>query len=203
MIVRARLMAGLRAIGIGYGLLAVLFLITRRLLFPDDPILSSMVEDYRTISSTSGAYGEGLAMVAFLSVVILLVVWMLFWMARAGGVVVWLAGMAGIGFNFFTSGFVLLDNDRVVTHTTVFIYAFTIVTGITFLVLIGLCVRTRLLNWSVAGILAVAWMMLSGVSIMLPGSLFLDERIMLVLWIGFASMPLMTVPLTLHVQRHG
>jgi hypothetical protein len=202
---RARVAAGIKGMLWAYALLFVTLAIVFRVFFPGHPLHTAVVQDLRETTNTSGPYLEGMLMLAFYFAVVVLGVWSLFWVGRAAGVAVWVAGLVG-GLQFWRLGQLYVvaggaEDSSPVLMT--FVYALTAlaVAGLLLSYVVA-CKRGHVSPRGLVGV-AVAAVVL-GVVAFACGSFLPTRRTWLVaLWLAVPVIPFATLPLTIDRQRHG
>jgi len=101
---KVRIMVSLKAIAIAYGLLAVTYAVSNVILFGSRNPIDSLINDLELITSTYGSSANSYLMLAAAVWLALVVVWSLFWMGRAAGVVAWIAGLLAAGYFYVDGG---------------------------------------------------------------------------------------------------
>lgn len=204
-IARAKLRAGVRAVFWAYVLLLAVFLVTFKWRFPNDPILPSLVSDLRVITSTQGPYSEGLALFAIVGITTVLAVWTLFWLARASGVFVMLAGVIVALWSAWAGGIYVVDMDtgEFTTPEQVFIIPFSILMGVAGAIAMLVAVyRGYISPLKFAGVV-VLWFVLLGLAIYADRVAQFDQPLyIMAAWLFLPAVPLASVPLALEWQRH-
>lgn len=201
---RARLKAGVKAILWGYALLVPAYVIAFKLQFPGEPIIPSLVQDLRVITSTQGPFAEGLALLAFLSIATVLGVWALFWLARSAGVMVWPAGVV-VAVWYAMAGEVYSDPSQTglfTTPTMVFLWSMSGLLGFMAAATILTAFYRRYFKAITLAAVAVAWMALILLAHSLSNIVSLGGPLLIAMWLLLPFVPLASIPLTLEWQRH-
>jgi len=200
---KARFVAGIKGILWGYGLLLVALVIVQRILFPDHPLHPSVVQDLRETTNTSGPYLEGLLMLAFYLGIVVLGVWSLFWLGRAAGVAVWVAGIAG-GIHFYMTGELYIVKDG--TRSPVLI---TFLVALTAIALAGLvfsyaaaCKRGHVSPRGL-GAAILAALILAASAFLFADYIPTRQVWVVALWLMVPILPFAALPLTIDWHRHG
>ncbi|MBM3290697.1 MAG: hypothetical protein FJY92_11145 [Candidatus Hydrogenedentes bacterium] len=203
-IAQARLRAGIKAMIWAYVLLGLLFVITFKVKFPHDPMLASLVEGLRSITSTDGPFGEGVVLLLFVSMVAVLTSWSLLWLARSAGAVVWIA-FAVVSVWFYSSGAVYQYNPETKqfeSPTTPFIFAMAACLGIAGACAIATAVwRGYIRPVTLIAVLAV-WAAIALAGYRMSFAIDLGGPWVLAACALLPLVPLASIPLTLEWQRH-
>jgi hypothetical protein len=206
MIARTRLQAGAKAVAWAYLLLAIAFVIANKLKFPSEPILASLVHDLRVMTSTQGPFSQGAALLAFMAVGAVLASWTLFWIARAAGVFVWIAGMLVAGW-YYTAGSLYVYQEagassQFVTPMTVFIWGMSVLLGAAAVTTLAAGVIRGFVRGGTLAGLVLCWVGLAASAWLLFRLLDFGSPALVVVWLLLPLVPLASVPLTLEWQRH-
>jgi hypothetical protein len=204
-IAKARLVAGMKAVGFGYVLLLIAFLISYRVFFPKEAMLQSLVRDLRVMTSSDGSMGEGLVLVALMAIVSILASWSLLWIARAAGVLVWLAGVAVAGWFYFFSGgrvYQFTEGATVVTPTEIFIKGMSYFLGAVIVITLATAIRRRMVAPIALGICSVIWLALLLAARSVSDDVDFGNPVMTAVWLSLPFVPLASIPITLEWQRH-
>ena len=203
-IARARLRAGAKAVLWTYILLGALFAVSFKIMFPGSSVVVSLVQDLRTITSTSGPFAEGIGLLAFVSVFAMLTSWSLFWMARAAGVVVWIA-FAVVGLWFYSAGSIYQydpKTDQFVSPTTYFVLATAVCLGAVGVCAIAAAVWRGYIRPLTLIAILVLWAALAFAGSRIAYAIDFGGPLVLNAWALLPFVPLASVPLTIEWQRH-
>jgi hypothetical protein len=200
----ARLVAGFKSILWGYGLLLVSFVLLYRILFPEHPIHSSVIQDLSDTTHMFGSYAEGVLMLTFYFAVALLGVWSLFWLGRAAGVAVWIAGIPA-GIHFYKTGELYVFTSQALPESSVlmtFMYALTAIAAGSLVISYAVAYRRgHVSSKGLAALLAIAVAL--GVCAFVFRDFIPTRKTWLVaLWLCLPIIPFATLPLTIDWQRH-
>ena len=203
-LVRSRLRTGAKAIGSAYALIVSFLLVANYTIYAGQGVLSSILEDLQVMTNTPAEGVRGIAMVAALGVLIVVIVWSMMWLGRAVGVVAWCAGGASI--LYFAA-----DGDLIKATGATFYNpaAVTFVVTMTALVLAGIvwamtrAWRRGLISVRTLVFCVVGWVLLGVSMIALSGVMTVGPPTLLILWMVVPLAPLVTLPVTVDWQRHG
>ena len=203
-IARARLRAGIRAIGLGYTFLFIAFIACYKILFPSQPMLHSLAEDFRIMTTTNGSDTESIATLGVLAALSITATWTLFWIARSAGVVVWFAGAIVSGWAYFAGSLYVMDPETgmFVTPASVFVKGMSYVLGFVAVTVFAVAIRKGYLRPAATALIVATWLVLCLVAYRYADMLPYSEPLLIGTWMILPFVPLASIPLTLEWQRH-
>lgn len=202
MIVRARFWAAAWGMGIGYLLLFTAFILTHLILYPGTAILPSLVEDFRAITSTQGSYGQGIVLLAAFLGGIFMMVWTLFWVARAASMLLAVAGVIASLWSAVFGPIVFVSEYRYLTPSGILFYAFTVLSFLALIAVLTLALRRSMISGRFVAGLFLTWLALCITATSARHMVFPDEFVALLAWLAIPAIPLAAVPLTVALQRN-
>ena len=204
-IARARLRAGVKAVGLAYVLLGGLFIVSFKIMFWGEAIIPSLVTDFHNITSTQGPLGESLRAVALLSVFAVLTSWSLFWLARVGGVVVMVSGAAVVSWLYLKGGGLYAfdtDTGAVTSPVTPGILIMAGIAGTLGVCAIAAAMWRGYIRVPVLAGSLIAWLLLIFLGLQLESVIPFGGPLVIGAWMLLPFIPLASIPLTLEWQRH-
>lgn len=200
---RAKLVMAMKAIATAYILLAIVYFIANMIIFQEANPVASLVNDIRTITTTTGPFSEGLALLAASLLITIVAVWSLFWLGRAGGVIAWLAGMVAIAYSFYEDrDFIDTEAGTISPISIAFGSALTVLAIAGVLFAFAWALKNKLITIRTVAIALIAWILLAA-----PTLLFREiagERSIpiMILWLLIPLAPVATVPLSVAWHRY-